>query len=231
MESWLPVRRRTRRGCCPTSCRREHRSCWWSRAGSGTAGCRLDEEAALAETLAATWGAKEGDEESFPRLHLPFERLLRDSAAGVTALPPVPDGPDMAVLTVRRFDPVAGDPARLAAGCDPGWWARGTRSPCAPPRRRAGRLSAALAAEGVHAPVLDAAPGTAGVCVVAAPLTSGFVLPETKVAVLSETDVTGRRVPHRRARPRAWAADGFFDDLAVGSFVVHRQHGVARFSG
>jgi transcription-repair coupling factor (superfamily II helicase) len=25
--------------------------------------------------------------------------------------------------------------------------------------------------------------------------------------------------------------DGFFDDLSVGSYVVHRQHGVARFSG
>ena len=34
--------------------------------------------------------------------------------------------------------------------------------------------------------------------------------------MLSETDVTGRRMPHRRARPRARAADGFFDDLEVG---------------
>ena len=39
----------------------------------------LDEEAALAETLAATWGAKEGDEGSFPRLHVPFDRLLRET--------------------------------------------------------------------------------------------------------------------------------------------------------
>ncbi len=59
----------------------------------------------------------------------------------------------------------------------------------------------------------------------------GFILPGAKVAVLAEADVTGRRVPHRRARPRARATDGFFDDLAVGSFVVHRQHGVARFAG
>ena len=51
------------------------------------------------------------------------------------------------------------------------------------------------------------------------------------MAVLSESDITGRRLPHRRARPRARATDGFFDDLAVGSFVVHRQHGVARFEG
>ena len=161
----------------------------------------LDEEAALAETLAATWGAHEAEEESFPRLHVPFERLLSASAAGVTALPPVPEGPDTASLTVRRFDPVAGDPARLAAGVT-GLVAQGYAvTLCAATVAGAGRLSAALAAEGVHAPVLAAAPGTAGVCVVAAPITSGFILPEAKVAVLSETDVTGRRVPHRRARP------------------------------
>ena len=191
----------------------------------------LDEEAALAETLAATWGAKEREEESFPRLHVPFERLLSESAAGVTALPPVPEGPDMAALTVRRFDPVAGDPARLAAGVT-GLVGQGySVTLCAATAGGADRLSAALGAEGVHAPVLAAAPGTAGASVVAAPITSGFILPEVKVAVLSETDVTGRRVPHRRARPRARAADGFFDDLEAGSFVVHRQHGVARFEG
>ncbi len=70
----------------------------------------LDEEAALAETLAATWGAKEGDEDPFPRLHVPFDRLLRQSDAGVISLPPVPEGPSTAALRVGRFDPVAGDP-------------------------------------------------------------------------------------------------------------------------
>ena len=39
----------------------------------------LDEEAALAETLASTWGAEEARGGRFPRLHVPFDRLLRDS--------------------------------------------------------------------------------------------------------------------------------------------------------
>src|SRR6202023_1271847 len=81
------------------------------------------------------------------------------------------------------------------------------------------------------APVLEHRGPEAGVVVVTAPLSTGFILPDSKVAVLSESDITGRRLPHRRARPRARATDGFFDDLAVGSFVVHRQHGVARFEG
>ena len=55
--------------------------------------------------------------------------------------------------------------------------------------------------------------------------------PELKLAILAESDVTGRRVAHRVARPRARPTDGFFDDLAPGSYVVHRQHGVARYAG
>jgi transcription-repair coupling factor (superfamily II helicase) len=191
----------------------------------------LDEEAALAETLAATWGAKEGDEDPFPRLHVPFERLLRDCGAGVVSLPPVPEGPSTAALRVGRFDPVAGDPARLAGGVTRLLAEGYTVTLCAATIPGAARLAATLAEQGVHAPVLDAASATPGVAVVVAPVTSGFILPDAKVAVLSETDVTGRRLPHRRARPRARAADGFFDDLEAGSFVVHRQHGVARFEG
>jgi len=49
--------------------------------------------------------------------------------------------------------------------------------------------------------------------------------------VWSESDLTGRRVVHRAARTRTRNVDGFFDDLAIGSYVVHRQHGVAKFLG
>ena len=58
----------------------------------------------------------------------------------------------------------------------------------------------------------------------------GFVLPGCRVAVLTESDVTGRVRPHRQARP-ARPVDGFFDDLAPGNYVVHRQHGVALYGG
>jgi transcription-repair coupling factor (superfamily II helicase) len=65
------------------------------------------------------------------------------------------------------------------------------------------------------------------------PLEQGFVLPQIKLAVLSESDVTGRHRAHRRARTRARSAasEGFFDDLKVGDYVVHYQHGVARYAG
>jgi transcription-repair coupling factor (superfamily II helicase) len=190
----------------------------------------LDEEAALAETLASTWGVGEHSE-PFPRLHLPFDRLLTKSAAPVMAMPSVPEGSSTRAMTVRGLNPVAGDPGRLAAQVTQMMGDGFSVTLCAATAPGAQRLSASLAEEGIHAAVLPAATGAVGAVVVAAPIAAGFILPDCRVAVLSETDITGRRTPHRRARPRARATDGFFDDLAVGSFVVHRQHGVARFEG
>ncbi|MCL4144974.1 UNVERIFIED_CONTAM: hypothetical protein GTU68_040356, partial [Idotea baltica] len=51
------------------------------------------------------------------------------------------------------------------------------------------------------------------------------------VAVLTEADLTGRRRAHRKARPRKRQSEGFFDDLNVGNYVVHHQHGVGKFAG
>ena len=56
-----------------------------------------------------------------------------------------------------------------------------------------------------------------GARIVVASVDRGFVLPGCKVAVLTESDVTGRMRPHRQARTRARPVDGFFDDLAPGT--------------
>jgi transcription-repair coupling factor (superfamily II helicase) len=191
----------------------------------------LDEEAALAEALATTWGAGEGSAEGFPRLHLTFERLLSECPSGVLSLPTTPDGPSTPAMTVRGFNPVAGDAARLAEQVTKLAADGYALTLCAATESGATRLSVVLAEEGVHAPVRAAATGAPGAVIVPAPISAGFILPDSLVAVLSESDITGRRLPHRRARPRSRATDGFFDDLAIGSFVVHRQHGVARFEG
>src|SRR5438105_9508119 len=55
----------------------------------------LDEEASLASTLSATWGAT-GRE--FPRLSLPFDRLLAHTKAGATAMLAAPESPDTPLL-------------------------------------------------------------------------------------------------------------------------------------
>ena len=65
----------------------------------------VDEEEALASALAQTWGASG----TFPRLSLPFERVLAQTRAGATAVLATPEGPDTAHLAGTTFAPLAGD--------------------------------------------------------------------------------------------------------------------------
>ncbi len=72
----------------------------------------LDEEAALATTLAQTWGAVG---ETFPRLHLPFDRLLAHTEAAAWTVTAAPENPDTSVVAATGWDPVVGDGERLLA--------------------------------------------------------------------------------------------------------------------
>jgi transcription-repair coupling factor (superfamily II helicase) len=208
----------------------------------------VSEEAALADTLALTWGAgpsgdggsdgaertgadAEGAGAGFPRLHLPFDRLLARTRAAALSLVPVAESPSTPAVTVRGFEHVAGDAERLARQVRTLLEGAGSVTLCSATPLGAERLSAVLAEEGLHAPVSPDAVADAGARVVVAPLSAGFALPDSKLAVLAESDVTGRRAAHRRAKPRARPTDGFFDDLGPGGYVVHRQHGVARYAG
>jgi len=198
-----------------------------------------DEEAALAGALAVTWGvvegAHDGVEEIFPRLHVAYERLLERCPAPVLHMVPAATSSATPVVTAQGWEPVHGDRSRLAgrlgALAEEGY----SVTVCAEGAGSADRLAAVLAEEGLSVPVLDGADseelGRPGIRVVVAALDRGFVVPSAKVAVLAEADLTGRRRAHRPARARARPVDGFFDDLAPGDYVVHRQHGVARFKG
>jgi transcription-repair coupling factor (superfamily II helicase) len=198
------------------------------------AGELLDEEAALADALAGTWGLEAG--EGAPRLHVPFDRLLADTRAGVVSLVPTAEGPDVPLVESRGWEPVLGDGTRLAGQLSTLVADGYAVVVCSSTAGGAERLSAILAGEGLTVPVVGGAGDatqltTPGARIVVATLDRGFVLLRAKVAVLTESDVTGRRRPHRQARTRARPVDGFFDDLAPGSYVVHRQHGVATYGG
>ena len=75
------------------------------------AGELLEEEAALADALASTWGLERGDDA--PRLHVPFDRLLTKT---VRRGLPRPDsrGPDIPLVESRGWEPILGDGARMA---------------------------------------------------------------------------------------------------------------------
>ncbi len=193
----------------------------------------LDEEAALADTLAETWGARG---EAFPRLHLPFDRLLAHTPAAAWTLTPVPEGPGTTVVAAAGWDPVVGDGERLIGQLRT-LVADGYRiTVCAEGTGSGERVCSQLRDHGFTAPLFsgDLPEGELvrpGIRVIVQPLERGFLYPALKLGVLAESDVTGRRRAHRRARPRARVAQTFFDDMKAGDFVVHHIHGVGRFGG
>jgi transcription-repair coupling factor (superfamily II helicase) len=184
------------------------------------AGDLLAEEADLASTLAKTWGATtDGDDDGFPRLHLPFDRLLAHTDAPAWTVTTAPEGPDVATITSVGVAAAAGDPERVVRQLAD-LAAQGYRIiVAADGEGSAGRLRELLSANGIS-PTIEVAP-----------LERGCILPAIKLAVIAEHDLTGRRRAHRKARTRRRDSQGFFDDLKPGDHVVHHQHGVARYAG
>jgi transcription-repair coupling factor (superfamily II helicase) len=210
----------------------------------------IDDEAALAASLAQTWGAD--PDRAWPRLHVPLERLLAHTRAPMwTMVPaaagPVADdaddepssasGPPVATVEARGWTPVVGDPERLVHQVGDLLGRGYTVAVAAEGRGSAARLAAALSEHGVSLPVLEpgSRPGPSSASmrgwITVESLERGFVLPELKLGVLTESDFTGRRRSHRRPRPRRTDAQSFFDNLQPGDYVVHHQHGVARYGG
>lgn len=198
----------------------------------------IAEEVDLAATLAATWGAPtdgSGDH-GFPRLHLPLDRVLEHTDAPVWNLPAVAGSPGVAAVPATSWTPVHGDLAPLVTQLNDLSTERYRVVVAAEGVGSARRIADTLTQAGVSATFDPSGSVTLtdpGVHVVVAPLERGVVLSDARVAVLTESHLSGRRRTHRAARPRKRAAGGavMFDDLAAGSHVVHAHHGVARYSG
>ncbi len=188
------------------------------------------EEDSLVSTLARTWNV---DGDGLPRLHLPFDRLLARTKAPTLSVTAAPEGPDTLTVSASGWDPVAGGGERLLEQLKVLQGERYRLAVCAEGHASASRLRDLLEAHGLAA-TLDETPSgfdDGRVHVVAAPLERGFLYREQRIAVLAESDLTGRRRTHRRPRHKARNSETFFDDLRSGSLVVHHQHGVGRFSG
>ena len=187
-----------------------------------------DEEESLANSLASTWGLPEGHD--MPRLSLPFDRLLRHTGADAWTVLAAPDRPDTPHIAGTPIEGVHGDPSAFA-GRVRGLLDGGYRVVfAADGAGSAERIRRSLANEGVIAPVTGSPDTKPGARVAIAPLQKGFVLPALKLAVVAEADLTGRRRVHRKPRG-ARRGEDFYDDLKVGDYVVHNQHGVGRYSG
>ncbi len=195
----------------------------------------LAEEDDLARALATTWARNA--EQNFPRLHVDMDRLL-SGAAGASALSlvPTPDAPDAPAIAASSWGPVSGDGAGFADRL---------RSLLADRFRVVVAAESESSAQRLHSMLLDheldfrivgidgaepdlSAPGG---YITVAPLHTGASIPGSKVAVVAEGDLTGRRRSRRQSRPRRRQGASIFEDLKPGDYVVHYQHGVGRYAG
>jgi len=193
----------------------------------------LAEEADLAATLAVTWGAVENKEDAdLPRLHVPFDRVLARTQAPMWSMAYTPESPGVTTIAGLGWDAPTGEGRGplpqmrqlLADGYQVVVAADGAGS--------APRIEAFVSEHDVQLSIVSADELGDNNAIVVAPLLQGCVLPDVKLAVLAETEITGRRRAHRPRRRRR-AADGLAvsDDLKPGSYVVHPHHGVARYGG
>ena len=186
----------------------------------------LDEEASLAQVLAGTWGA---EDDEFPQLSLPFDRLLARTRVATTSILSTPESPDTPQLSASAFDPVVGDVEALAERIRQLVRNEHRVVIAAEGDGSARRLADVLAGEGID--VMVGAPIQPGVVtVVVAPLERGVVIASAHLALVAEGDLTGRRRVHRTARGARKSVD-YYDDLKPGDFVVHQVHGVGRYEG
>ena len=175
----------------------------------------LAEEEDLATGLAKTWNT---DAAGMPRLHAGFDQLVAAAASPVWELPASPHSVGAPTLAASGWDRVHGSIEPLAARLRD-LAGRGYRVLLGAPGGAAARLSGLLAEHGASVETVETALGR------------GAVLEGIKLALLSETDVTGRRRAHRPPRARSRDQRRFLADLVPGAFVVHQHHGVARFEG
>jgi transcription-repair coupling factor (superfamily II helicase) len=190
----------------------------------------LAEEDDLAKALASTW-ARDPDK-PFPRLHADPAQLLAEAGAFWT-IDSAPESPDTPLVQASGWGPIGGDGtglvARLAELVAQGF----TVTVAADGAGSATRLGEILLEHGLAFPIVDEPGGLdrAGGRIVVAPLNRGCLLPNARLAIVAEPDLTGRRRAHRQARPRARQAAGVFEDLKPGNYVVHYVHGVGHYEG
>jgi transcription-repair coupling factor (superfamily II helicase) len=184
----------------------------------------LAEEADLARTLASTW-ARDPDKE-FPRLHAEPDELLARVGAFWT-IDSTPESPDTPMVEATGWGPVGGDGTGLTDRLKD-LLAKGHRViVAADGTGSAARLHEILLDHELDIPISETAPSRIAV----APLHRGCNLPNARVTIVAESDLTGRRRAHRKARTRKREGTTTFEDLKAGNYVVHHQHGVGKYDG
>ncbi|MFM8553736.1 MAG: transcription-repair coupling factor [Acidimicrobiales bacterium] len=192
----------------------------------------IADEDDLARALASSW-ARDASVE-FPRLHVSPDRLLSaDLPVPALNLVSAPDSPGAQLVQAAGWGPIVHDPGPVASRVSQMLSERWRVVAVASTDEAANRLVDLFAGFGVSfaRPRGNDDLLQPGAWVTVGRLSAGFSMPSSRLAVITESDLSGRRSTRRRSQSRSRAAITVFEDLKPGGYVVHAHHGVGRYEG
>lgn len=193
----------------------------------------IAEEDDLARALASTWSRD--PEQTYPRLHSEIDAFLENtSAKSIISLSPVADSPTSSTIVSSTWGQATGDTEALASRILRLVTKKFRVVIAADTPSSAQRFNEVLTLEGitVRSPQQDSSSvASPGVSIVVTPLHSGCILNDHELAIITESDLTGRRRTHRHVKPPKRSSSSIFEDLKPGDYVVHQVHGVGKYLG
>ncbi len=189
----------------------------------------MTEEENLAVTLAETWGI-EADQD-FPKLHIDLEKALSQKNKKILNFITSTPDPTIPTLATRRFqDSVKTLHEQITDFLDDGYCVILTVEG----ETAASLMKSKLDLIDVTAekmPEKENIEVKKGVFITSTPSQINVILPDIKTAIISESELYGKRRSHRVPRKKISPPTSQVEDLRKGSFVVHEHHGIALYQG
>jgi len=192
----------------------------------------LAEEDDLARALAVSWARD--DTLVFPRLHVEPDRLLSsDTKTPTISFVPTAQVPDAPSIPASGWGPIIHEPTpvvrRLIEMLDDKW----RIIVAAETPESVDRLADLMRTFGLDFVVTSDPDALArpGGWITYAPQSHGFSLPNSRLAILTEADLSGRRRTKRGKTTKRRSSGTVFEDLRPGGYVVHAHHGVGQYEG
>ena len=192
----------------------------------------LAEEDDLARALATSWARDENV--TFPRLHVDTDRLLAsDQRVPTISLIPAAEALDGPSVSASGLGNITHDASSVARRINEMLADKWRVVVAANTQESVPRLVDLMRSHGIDFTATDDAEriATPGAWVTFAPQSHGVSLPSSKVALITETDLSGRRRTRRGRTTRGRSSGTVFEDLQPGGYVVHAHHGVGKYEG
>ncbi len=192
----------------------------------------LAEEDDLARALATSWARDENV--SFPRLHVATDRLLAtDQRAATVSLVPAAEVLDGPSISASGWGNIVHDASSVTRRMSEMLAEKWSVVVAASTEESVPRLVQLLREHGVDFQATNDAQliASPGAWVTHAPQSRGLSLPASRVAIITETEISGRRRTRRGRTTRGRSSGTVFEDLQPGGYVVHAHHGVGKYEG